>query len=88
METPPLFWVYILQSEQDDSFYVGYTSDLQRRIAQHNSGETRYTATKKPWNLVHTESYPDKSQAIKREIYIKRRASRKYILGLIGGSVG
>ncbi len=75
--------VYILQSEIDKSYYVGWTSDIETRIAKHNSGETNYTRTKMPWKIVYTEDYYDKASAIKRENEIKRYKSHKYIEKLI-----
>ncbi|MFH0852860.1 MAG: GIY-YIG nuclease family protein [bacterium] len=75
--------VYILQSGKDNSYYIGWTSDIAARIVRHNSGETNYTSKKKPWKIVYTEDYKDKTLAIKREKEIKRRKSRKYIENLI-----
>ncbi|MFA5029793.1 MAG: GIY-YIG nuclease family protein [Patescibacteria group bacterium] len=40
--------LYILQSERDGSYYIGYSSDLEKRIRQHNSSTGRYTSNKKP----------------------------------------
>ena len=39
--SPQMFFVYILQSEKDGGFYIGYTSDLDKRLQQHNAGKTR-----------------------------------------------
>jgi predicted GIY-YIG superfamily endonuclease len=46
------FFVYILQSLRDFSFYTGQCSDLDRRVSKHNDGMSRCTASKKPWRLV------------------------------------
>ena len=78
-----LYTVYILQSEIDNSFYIGYTSNLYNRIAQHNSGMSHYTKRKLPWKLVYSEEYTTKTEAIKRELEIKKRKSKRYIYKLI-----
>ena len=83
-----MFYVYILYSPSRDKYYVGYTSNVQEQIIEHNSGATNYTRSGKPWNLVYKEEYALKSEAIKRENEIKSKKSRKYIENLINSSVG
>ncbi len=78
-----LFYVYIIQSQKDDSFYIGSTGDLKDRVARHNAGRSRYTKTKLPWELVYYEEFRTKSEALKRENQIKRRKSKDYITKLI-----
>ena len=78
-----MYYVYILQSEQDASFYIGYTSDIERRLEEHNEGKSRYTSKKTPWQLVYFEKFEEKSDAIKREIFLKRQKSHAFYLRLI-----
>ncbi|NOX18066.1 MAG: GIY-YIG nuclease family protein [Chlorobi bacterium] len=78
-----MFYVYILYSENIDKFYVGYTSDLTKRIARHNSGWGKFSSRGAPWKIVYFEKYNSKSDAIKRENEIKKKKSRKYIEALI-----
>lgn len=78
-----LFYVYILQSLKDFSFYVGQCDDLDRRMSKHFDGMSKYTAGKRPLRLVYFEVFADRSAAIKREGEIKRKKSRKYIEWLI-----
>ncbi len=80
------FKVYILQSEASGEYYVGSTSSLEKRIAYHNGGLSKYTRGKGPWRLVCCESFDAKSEALKREIYIKRMKSRMYVKKLIRDS--
>ncbi len=77
------YYVYIIYSSLRDKYYVGYTSDPESRIAEHNSGATVSTRNGKPWSLLYKEKFPDKSSAIKRENQIKKMKSRKYIENLI-----
>ena len=81
-----MFFLYILQSEKDSSYYVGYSDNLEKRLYEHNSFTGRYTSRKKPWKLVYCEEYIEKSDALKREQYIKRMKSKRYIEELIGAS--
>jgi putative endonuclease len=79
------FNVYILQSLTKGTYYIGYTKNLNKRLLQHNSAKSGYTANKIPWVLVYTESYNDKSSAIKRERFLKKQKSSDFIKKLISG---
>ncbi len=64
-------YVYIVRCA-DGSFYTGWTMDIERRIAEHNSGRgAKYTKTRRPVKLVYIQSCASKSDALKREIEIK-----------------
>ena len=77
------FFVYILQSVKDFSFYVGQCDDLDRRMSKHFDEFSKYTASKGPWRLVYFELLKSRSEALKREKEIKSKKSRKYIERLI-----
>ena len=77
---------YILYSKSRDKYYIGYTSSLESRVQKHNLGGTASTRTGKPWNLVYSEEFETKTEALKREKYIKRMKSRTYIERLIKNS--
>jgi putative endonuclease len=77
------FYVYILQSKMDFSFYIGQTNDLDARISKHNDGFSKYTSSKIPWRLVYFELLQTRSNAIKREKEIKSKKSRKFLEALI-----
>ncbi|OWY20725.1 excinuclease ABC subunit C [Sphingobacteriales bacterium UPWRP_1] len=70
-----MWYVYILQSEKDSSFYIGYTQDPQKRLEQHNRGKSTYTSRKLPWKIVYVETYDLKSEALKREKFLKKPTS-------------
>lgn len=74
------YFVYILQSEFDNTFYKGYTQNIEKRILQHNNGESRYTSNKRPWKLVYLEELSSKKDAIIRERQIKRFNSIYFLL--------
>ena len=77
------FYVYIIQSELDGSYYVGSTQDISERLERHNQGRSKYTKAKRPWQLVYSEEYQDRSSAVKRENEIKRQKNKDYIDRLV-----
>ncbi len=74
------YFIYILQSKKDESYYVGYTQNVDKRLKEHNSGKSKYTKNHKPYVLVYTESYDKLAQAKQREQYIKSYKSIKTFL--------
>lgn len=65
------FYVYVLESQLGKSLYVGYTSDLRKRLEEHNRGLVFSTKTKRPWLVIHYESYLNEEDAKRREKYLK-----------------
>jgi putative endonuclease len=72
------FYVYIIQSAQDGSYYKGFSEDPSARLIQHNNGESEYTSRKTPWQLVYVEELASKKDALIRE-----KALKKYSHGQI-----
>ncbi len=68
-----MFYVYIVEC-YDKSLYCGYTSNLVSRVEEHNTGKNgaKYTKTRRPVKLIYSEKLETKSQAMKREIQIKK----------------
>ena len=77
------FYVYVLQSLKDFSFYIGQCDDLDKRMSKHFEGFSKYTASKRPLRLVYFEVLNSRSEAIKREKAIKNQKSKKVIEQLI-----
>ncbi len=75
--------VYILQCS-DGTFYTGITTDVVRRLHEHNSSSkgAKYTRSRRPVRLLYHEGYNDKSSACKREYVIKRmsRAEKELLI--------
>jgi len=65
-----MFFVYYLQGNSDGRFYVGYSSDLRRRVDEHNRGNNTSTRGQS-WSLVYYEAYLTESAARKRERVLK-----------------
>ena len=75
-----MFYVYLLECQQDKSWYIGYTSDLRRRINDHQNGcGCRTTSIKNNWKLIYYEAYIEKQDAIGREKFLKSGLGRKYL---------
>ena len=80
-----MFYCYILKCF-DNTLYTGYTNNLEKRVATHNKGKgAKYTKRRRPCVLVYYEEFSCKSDALKREYYIKHRLSRSDKLALIRG---
>jgi putative endonuclease len=70
------FYVYMLKSKSIKPItYVGYTSDLKKRIVLHNSGKGAKFTRGRKWVLIYKEKFKSKSEAISREYYIKKNRS-------------
>ena len=78
---------YILYSVKLNKYYVGSTTDMERRLNDHNRGKEKFTQTGMPWRLVYSELFDELANARRREQEIKKKKSRKYIEILIS-SVG
>jgi len=81
-----LYTLYIVKCS-DNTLYTGITSELGRRINEHNSSVkgAKYTRIRRPVELVYTEEYGNRSLATKREYEIKKHMSRDEKLQLIAG---
>ncbi|WP_336001513.1 GIY-YIG nuclease family protein [Halorientalis halophila] len=67
-------YVYVLRCA-DDTLYTGYTTDVDRRVAEHDAGEgAKYTRGRTPVELVHVEAFDSRSAAMSREHEIKARS--------------
>jgi len=72
--------VYILENNYDKGWYIGYTSDLKRRVNEHNSSSGGKTTKQgKDWQLIYYEAYIDKNDATGREIFLKSGAGHRFV---------
>ena len=77
------WFVYVIQSTVDGTFYVGHTHDVASRLIHHNDGWTKSTKSGRPWKLVYREVHGSKGEAMIREKQIKSMKSRQFIERLI-----
>ena len=76
-------FVYVIECA-DDSFYTGYTTDVERRVAEHDAGDgAKYTRGRTPVELRHTERFDTKRAAMAREYEIKQlsRPQKERLVG-------
>ncbi len=79
-----MFTVYVLYSKSYDKIYIGFTSNLEQRLLSHNElGKKGWTIKFRPWQLIHTEVFQLKSDAMKREKQLKTATGRNFIWSLI-----
>jgi putative endonuclease len=72
-----MYSVYILYSKNDDKFYIGFTSDLKRRLAEHKAKKNHTTSRYDNFELVLSENFKNKQDALRREKYFKTTKGRK-----------
>ena len=71
------YYTYIVRC-RDGTLYTGYTTDIERRLLAHNSGKgAKYTRSRGPVELVYSEVYKTKEEAMSREWHIKRLTKKK-----------
>ena len=75
-----MFYVYVLLSEEEKpSYYIGFSSDVEKRVADHNAGRNRSTAGKR-WKLAYYEAYVSEESARRREQKLKRNPRMRQFL--------
>ncbi|MBU1110320.1 GIY-YIG nuclease family protein [Patescibacteria group bacterium] len=74
-----MFYVYIIKSEQDGRFYVGFSTELKGRIKAHNFGQSIHTAKYKPWKLICYLAFEDIDTAKQFEKYLKSHSGRIFL---------
>ena len=72
-----MYFVYIIKSEKDSRTYTGYTSNIDKRLKMHNTGYNRSTKSRRPFTLLHSESFETMSLAKERELWWKSSSGRK-----------
>lgn len=88
METSIKYFVYILESFKDSRFYIGQTNNLRDRLERHNAGYVKATAHRRPLKLIYQEIYNSRSEALRREKYLKNLKNHAYMQSMISNSQG
>ena len=78
-----MFYVYVLKSGKNGDLYKGFTSDLKKRICEHNKGVTQTTKTNGPWKLIYYEAIENETDARKEEIFLKAGKGRERLNRLL-----
>ena len=74
-----MLYTYVLQSEKDGKFYVGFTKNLKLRFEKHNKGFVESTKNRIPFRLIYYEACFDQNDATKREKYLKSYHGRMFL---------
>ncbi len=74
----PFHYVYVLKNGKGN-FYTGCTKDLKKRYAEHKRGESTYTRTRGPYELIYYEACLNKNDAYRRERYLKTGMGKRYL---------
>jgi len=78
-----MYYVYLLISEKDRGFYIGFSQNLRRRLKEHNSGKNVSTKHRKPWQLIYYEAFSNEKDAKAREVYLKSGYGRDQIKSIL-----
>ena len=71
------YCVYVLTSLKDHKLYIGYSTNLEKRLRDHEEGGTISTEPRRPFKLIYCEYHHSKSDAMRREKYFKTTAGKK-----------
>ena len=74
-----MYYTYVLKSEKDTKFYVGFTKNLKLRFEQHQGGFVDATKNRRPLKLIYYEACIDPNDAVKREKYLKTYHGKMFI---------
>ena len=74
------FFVYVLESLKDKQRYIGYTTDLKKRIEEHKKGLSRATKPRLPMKLIYFEACTNENDAKRREVYFKTTRGRRFLI--------
>ena len=72
-----IYYVYVLISKKDLNLYIGYTSNLEKRVSQHNKGENKSTKSRRPLELIYFEGHRNQQDALRREAYFKTSSGKR-----------
>jgi putative endonuclease len=74
-----MYYTYVLRSDKDSGFYIGFTKDLKLRFEQHTRGQVNSTKDRRPLMLIYYEACLSQEDATKREKYLKTYNGKRYL---------
>ncbi|MBP9095640.1 MAG: GIY-YIG nuclease family protein [Ignavibacteria bacterium] len=78
-----MYYTYILYSETLEKYYCGSTSDVNKRLVEHNSGKTNFTRKAKDWQIIKFFEFENKSDALRLENKVKARGCKRFLDSLV-----
>ena len=79
----PMYFVYVLKSQTNNRYYTGSTDNVERRLTQHNAGRSKATKSSRPFILVRTEIFETRTEAVRRELFLKSGHGRDELRQLL-----
>ncbi len=83
-----MYYVYVLKSKKDRYFYVGCTQNLRKRLEEHNTAKVRSTRNRVPFEIVYYEASRNRTDALRRERYLKTAYGKRYLKNRLRSDVG
>ena len=74
-----MYSAYVLLSKKTFQYYIGSTDDIENRLREHNSGETKSIRNGIPWNVIHIEQFETRAETVRKEKQIKARGAKRYL---------
>lgn len=74
-----VFYTYVLKSVKHKTRYIGSSESIEKRLKEHNLGKVRYTKGRLPWELIYQEAFLSRSEAVKREKFLKSGQGRNFL---------
>jgi putative endonuclease len=74
-----MYFVYLLQSQKDFQWYIGFTENIEQRLASHNAGRNISTSVNRPWRMIYYEAYLHKMDALGRERFLKSGSGHRFL---------
>ena len=75
-----MYYTYVLKSLSHGTLYIGNSDNPENRLlTKHNKGKVRYTKGRIPWELIHKEQFLTRSEAVKRERFLKSGQGRAFL---------
>ena len=74
-----MFVTYVIYSRELNRYYTGNSNDLERRLKEHNSGRNSATRGGFPWEIVFSEQFQSREEAVQLEFQIKKRGVRRFL---------
>ncbi len=79
-------YTYVLRSLRDNKTYVGSSTNLDRRISEHNAGKVKATKNRRPLKLIYSEKFSDLNTARRRERFLKTTSGRRELRKILSHS--
>jgi len=76
------FYLYIIYSKSFNRWYIGSSNNIHDRLRRHNAGNSKSTKSYRPWLLLYYEEFTTRSEAVKREYYLKSIKGYKDLLNI------